>query len=55
MRKLILSMHMSLDGFVEGLNKDMSWMKPDTDDQWDDLFTMLSNVDLFLLGGGMWQ
>lgn len=48
-------MHMSLDGFIEGPNKDMSWMKPDTDDLWDDLFEMLNNVDLFLLGHGMWD
>jgi dihydrofolate reductase len=55
MRKLILSMHTSLDGFVTGPNEDMSWMQPDNDEQWDDLFDMLSNVDLFLLGSGMWE
>jgi dihydrofolate reductase len=55
MRKLILSMHTSLDGFVTGPNEDMSWMQPDDDEQWDDLFEMLSDVDLFLLGSGMWE
>ena len=55
MRKLILSMHTSLDGFVTGPNNDMSWMQPDDDEQWADLFDMLSNVDLFLLGSGMWE
>jgi len=55
MRKLILSMHMSLDGFVEGPAKDMSWMQPDDDEQWKELFAMLNNVDLFLLGRGMWK
>jgi len=54
MRKLILSMSTSLDGYVEGKNGDMSWMKPDDDEQWDELFGLLSNVDLFLLGSGMW-
>ena len=54
MRKLILLMHVSLDGFVEGENGDMSWMRPDTDDQWNNLFTVLEEVDLFILGRGMW-
>jgi dihydrofolate reductase len=55
MRKLILSMQVSLDGYVEGPNGDMSWMQADDDEQWDDLFEMLkNNVDLFLLGAGMW-
>ncbi|RYZ49400.1 MAG: hypothetical protein EOP49_16350 [Sphingobacteriales bacterium] len=55
MRKLILAIHMSVDGFVEGPRKDMSWMQPDDDEQWDGLFNMLSHVDLFLLGRGMWK
>jgi dihydrofolate reductase len=55
MRKLILSMQVSLDGFVEGQNGDMSWMQPDDNEQWDDMFAMLlKNVDLLLLGRGMW-
>jgi dihydrofolate reductase len=55
MRKLILSMQVSLDGYAEGPNGDMSWMQPDDDEQWNDLFKMLKdNVDLFLLGAGMW-
>jgi dihydrofolate reductase len=55
MRKLILKMQMSLDGFVIGVNGDMSWMQPDDDEQWDDLFEMLQDVDLFVLGSGMWE
>jgi dihydrofolate reductase len=55
MRKLILCMQVTLDGYVEGPKGDMSWMQPDDDEAWDDLFGMLSNtVDLFLLGRGMW-
>ncbi|WP_158288491.1 dihydrofolate reductase family protein [Mucilaginibacter psychrotolerans] len=55
MRKLILSMNASLDGYIEGKNGDMSWMQPDDDDTWDDLFGMLKDsVDLFLLGRCMW-
>ncbi|OOQ58520.1 hypothetical protein BC343_07585 [Mucilaginibacter pedocola] len=48
-------MQTSLDGYVEGKNGDMSWMQPDDDEAWGDLFGMLkSKVDLFLLGRGMW-
>lgn len=55
MRKLILSMNASLDGYIEGKGGDMSWMQPDDDDTWGDLFGMLEeHVDLFLLGRGMW-
>jgi len=54
MRKLILLMHVSLDGFIEGVKGDMSWMQPDTDEQWKYLFSVLEEVDLFVLGRGMW-
>jgi dihydrofolate reductase len=50
MRKLILKMQVSLDGFIEGAQGDMSWLNTDDPDQWDDLFDMLENVDLLLLG-----
>lgn len=53
MRKLILSMQISLDGFAEGPGGDMSWLFKDDNEQWQDLFEMLQSVDLFLLGGGM--
>jgi dihydrofolate reductase len=52
MRRLILKMQVSLDGFIEGPNGDMSWIMKD-DELWEDLFEMLESVDLFLLGGGM--
>lgn len=53
MRKLILAMQVSLDGFVEGENGDMSWTQTNDHQQWDDLFEMLESVDLFLLGRKM--
>jgi dihydrofolate reductase len=54
MRKLILYMHVSLDGYIEGANGDMSWISPDDDQQWNELFTFLEDVDLLVLGRGMW-
>jgi dihydrofolate reductase len=50
MRKLILSMQLSLDGFTEGENGDMSWLQKEDPEQWSDLFEMLETVDLFFLG-----
>ena len=50
MRKLILSMQVSLDGFIEGPNGDMSWMQTDDGEQWDEVFEMLQSVDLMILG-----
>lgn len=55
MRKLILSMSTTVDGYVVGANGDMSWMKPDDDIIWSDLFNLLEDVDLFVLGSGMWE
>jgi dihydrofolate reductase len=52
MRELILSINTSLDGIV---SEELNWMQPDTDQTWDSLFEMLANVDLLILGSGMWQ
>ena len=54
MRKLILSMQVSLDGFVDGENGDLSWVQKDDEESWTDLFQMLKSVDLFLLGRVMY-
>ena len=54
MRKLILSMQVSLDGFIEGENGDMSWLQKENEEQWKDIFDMLETVDLFLLGRVMY-
>ena len=50
MRKLILSMKMSLDGFIEGSTVDLYDILFNSDDQWEDLFDFLESVDIFLLG-----
>lgn len=52
MRKLILAMCTTLDGIV---TDELSWMQPDTDQSWDSFFEMLENVDLLILGNGMWK
>lgn len=55
MRKIILSMQTSLDGYVEGENGDMSWMVTDEPALWEDTFDMLANVDTLVLGRGMFE
>jgi dihydrofolate reductase len=54
MRKIILSMQTSLDGYVVGENDDMSWVDTDSSASWNDVFDVLSNVDTALLGRGMY-
>ena len=50
MRKVILRIQVSLDGFVEGPNGEMDWLAHDDDEYWQDLFELLESVDTFLLG-----
>jgi len=47
-------MQVSLDGYIEGENGDMSWLQTNNDELWEDLFNTLTNVDLFILGRGMY-
>lgn len=53
MRKVILKMEMSLDGYVEGPNGQMDWFVTETNEQWDEIFSYLNNVDTVLAGRGM--
>jgi dihydrofolate reductase len=53
MKKIILAMSISLDGFIEGKDHDTTWMHQDSPEDWKQLFRMLESVDLLLLGGGM--
>jgi dihydrofolate reductase len=55
MRKIILSMQTSLDGFVEGENGDMGFFDIDSGDLWKDVFEMLNTVDTCILGRGMFE
>lgn len=45
---------MSLDGYVEGPNGQMDWFVTETNEQWDELFSYLDNVDTVLAGRGMY-
>jgi dihydrofolate reductase len=55
MRKLILSMQVSLDGYIESSTGDMDWMDINSNDGWDVVFDMMKNIDLLLLGRKMYN
>jgi dihydrofolate reductase len=60
MRKVILSMMMSLDGFAAGPNGEMDWLPPfDDEEKWRDLhgemWKQLKGIDTFLLGRVTYQ
>ena len=54
MKKVILSMQMSLDGFIEGPAGEMDWIVYDDEEQWANLFSILESVDLIVVGAGMY-
>jgi dihydrofolate reductase len=54
MRKLIASMMVSLDGFIEGPNKELDWFVDD-DELFEYFHELLDSVDMFLYGRVSYQ
>ena len=54
MRKIIASLQVSVDGFIEGPNKEVDWMMVDDEEEWREINEMLNSVDALILGGGMY-
>lgn len=52
-RKLILSMQITLDGYVSGANDEADWMLS-SDEEWADMFQDLDSADTYLLGRKMY-
>ena len=52
-RKLILSMQITLDGYVSDLNDQADWLIS-SDEEWDDHFKDINSADTFLLGRKMY-
>ena len=51
MRKVIVSMNVTLDGFMSGVNCELDWhFQRWTKDMADSLYSQLSEVDTILLG-----
>jgi dihydrofolate reductase len=49
MRKIIVALVVSLDGFIEGPNEELDWV-----DAWEDPFDIIGKVDAFILGARMY-
>jgi dihydrofolate reductase len=52
-RKLILTMQITLDGYVAGTNDEADWLIS-TDEEWNDHFKDIESADTFLLGRKMY-
>jgi len=50
MRKIIAFLQVSVDGFIEGPNKEVDWMMVDDEEEWRELNEMLNSVDALILG-----
>jgi dihydrofolate reductase len=49
MRKIIAALQTSLDGYIEGANGEIDWIR-----SWEDPFDILPEIDTCILGGGMY-
>ena len=49
MRKIIAALVVSVDGFIEGPNGELDWV-----DTWEDPFDLLPQIDMCILGRGMY-
>jgi dihydrofolate reductase len=54
MRKIIAALQVSVDGFIEGPNGELNWAMTEDKETWRDIFEMLTHVDTFILGRGMY-
>jgi dihydrofolate reductase len=57
MRKVIFKIELTLDGFISGPKGEMDWAQADalTDENWKDVFNMLSTVDTVLMSRVIYQ
>ncbi len=54
MRKVIVAMQVTLDGFIEGPNGELDWAMKEDDETWQDHFDLMRSVDTLLLGRVMY-
>ncbi len=54
MRKIIAALQVSVDGFIEGPNRELDWAMAEDEETWRDLDEMLKTVDTFVLGRVMY-
>jgi dihydrofolate reductase len=54
MRKAIVAMQVTLDGFIEGPNGELDWAMKEDEETWQDHFELMRSVDTLLLGRVMY-
>jgi dihydrofolate reductase len=54
MRKVIVAMQVTLDGFIEGPNGELDWAMEEDEETWKDHFDLMRSVDTLLLGRVMY-
>ena len=50
MRKIIVALQVSVDGFIEGPNGEMDWLMTTDEEVWKEEFEMLDHIDTLILG-----
>jgi hypothetical protein len=55
MRKIIAALQTSVDGFIDGPNRELDWVMTEDEETWQDLEETLSSVDIFILECGIYQ
>jgi dihydrofolate reductase len=53
-RKIIASLQISVDGFIEGPNGEMDWVMVEDEEAWREIFEMLTHIDTLILGREMY-
>lgn len=54
MRKVIVAMQVTLDGFIEGPNGELDWAMAEDEETWKDHFDLMRSIDTILLGRVMY-
>lgn len=54
MRKIILGMQITIDGYIEGPNGELDWAIKEDEEVWDDLFELHRSVDTLMFGRVMY-
>jgi dihydrofolate reductase len=54
MRKVIAALQTSVDGYIEGPNKELDWAMAEDDEAWKDINEILNSVDTIILGRVMY-
>jgi dihydrofolate reductase len=54
MRKVIVAMQVTLDGFIEGPEGELDWAMKEDEETWKDHFDLMRSIDTILLGRVMY-